>query len=279
MTPEALEALLDSIYAAGVDHRLWEGVLATLTHTISGMGGSLHAGRTDGASFSFACPYRIDPAALAAYADYYYSVNPLNAALSRIPVGRAVPDHKLVARAEVQRTEVYDFSRRFDIFGSVTIVVARDGQFESCLGIVCGRRSDVFSDEQVSFLQRLSPHIQRSIGLNRRLAGMQNECATLETALGSTDTAVFVLNKAGVIHYCNAAGENLLKERDGLKVVQGRLCTDNSSTQNSLTGLIRGALVERGARGGSISVPRQHPARPLHVKVMPVGQRNGFLAS
>lgn len=215
MTPEALEALLNSIYAAGVDHRLWEGVLATLTHTISGMGGSLHAGRTDGASFSFACPYRIDPAALAAYADYYYSVNPLNAALSRIPVGRAVPDHKLVARAEVQRTEVYDFSRKFDIFGSVTIVVARDGQFESCLGIVCGRRSDVFSDEQVSFLQRLSPHIQRSIGLNRRLACMQNECATLETALGSTDTAVFVLNKAGVIHYCNAAGENFLKNAMG----------------------------------------------------------------
>ncbi len=205
---DTFESLLDCIYASGEDHRQWQTVIAGLTDYLGGVGGALHAGRLDGTEFSFGTSYRLDPGGLAVYADYYYSVNPLTAALSRVPQGWVAPDHHLVARRDMERSEIHDYTRRYDIAGSMSIVLARDSHYDACFGIVRNLRSDVFSDEQVSFVRRLAPHIQRAVGLNRRLAAAQSERTSLETALGCMETAVFVLDRAGVIHYCNAAGEN-----------------------------------------------------------------------
>ncbi len=183
---DAFEVLLNSIYAAGEDHRQWQTVIAALTDHLGGGGGALHAGRLDATEFSFGSAYRVDPEALAVYADYYYSVNPLNSALSRIPVGLVVPDHRLVAPRDLERSEFNDYARRFAIAGSVTLMLARDSQYEACLGIVRPLRSDVFRMKRSSFVQRLAPHIQRAIGFNRRLAALQNERASLEAALGAS---------------------------------------------------------------------------------------------
>ena len=273
---DAFESLLDSIYAAGEDHRQWQTVIAALADHLGGIGGALHAGRLDGTGFSFGSSYRVDPEALAAYADYYYSVNPLNSALSRIPVGVAVPDQQLATSRDLERSEFHDYARRFDIRGSMTVVVERDSHYEACLGVVRGLRSEVFSDEQVSFVQRLAPHIQRAIGLNQRLAALQNGQASLETALSCMETAVFVLARAGLIHYSNAAGDRIIQKRDGLTVCQGRLCAENPSAQNALARLVRTALAEKGARGGSVSVPRQHSMRPLLIKAMPIVHKSDF---
>jgi PAS domain-containing protein len=214
-------------------------VLDALASQLSAPGRALHAGARDGKGFSFGAAHGVNPAALDDYAKYYYSINPLNAALSRIPVGAVAPDHHLVAPADFARTEFYnDFSRSFDLGGSITLVLDRDDRHEACLGIVRALGSDSFAQEQVSFVQRLAPHFRRAIGLNRRLAGLQNAHASLETALDSMETAVFVVDGPGVIRYSNAASEKLLEKRDGLKVSQGRLCADNPSAQNSLAGLM-----------------------------------------
>jgi len=280
LTLEAFETFLDDIYAAAEDPGHWATVLSTLTDHLSGSGGGLHAGNVDGTGFSFGATCRVDPECLVEYSQYYYSVNPLNSALARVPVGQAVPDQRLVAPRDMERTEfLNDHGRRFDYAGSITLVLARDSQHEACLGVLRNFRSDVFSDEQVSFVQRLGPHIRRAIDLNRRLAGMQNDRAPLETALGSLETAILVVDRVGVICYCNAAGEKLLEKRDGLKVSRGRLYAANASAQNALAGLMRTALAEKGARGGSIPVPRQYSTRPLLVKVMPIAQRSEFWLS
>ena len=277
LTPEAFESLLDDIYAAGEDHRHWTAVLTVLASQLSATGGGLHAAARDGQGFSFGAAHGVNPVALAAYAEYYYAINPLNAALSRVPVGVAAPDHQLVAPRDLARTEFYnDFSRQSGLDGSITLVLSRDDRHEACLGIVRGFGSDPFTEEQVSFVQRLAPHLRRAIGLNRRLAGLENKLASLETALGSMETAVFVLDGTGVICYSNAAGEKLLEKRDGLKVSQGRLRADNSSAQNSLAGLMRKALAAKGGRGGSFPLPRQYSTRPLLVKIMPFAQKSEF---
>ncbi len=276
MTPEAFEALLNSVYAAAEDPRLWEGVLAELTRHISGAGAGLHAGAINGSGFSFGTTYRVDPEGLAEYARYYYSVNPLNAALSRIPAGSAVPDHQLVAPRDLERGEIFDHMRRFDFRGSVTLVIERNSHYESCLGVIRTLRSDVFTDEQVAFVQRLSPHIRRAIGLNRRMAALQAERETFESACDRLTIAVFLLDGAGVISYANIVALRLLEKRDGLESIRGRLFANNTGAQNSLAEAIRAAIAEKRARGGCVCVPREHPARSLFVKLMPIAQGGEF---
>ena len=275
LTPEAFESLLDDIYAAGEDHRHWTAVLAVLASHLSAPGGCLFAGRPDGMGFSLGEAYGVNPVSLAAYGEYYYSINPLIAGLSRTPVGAAAPDHHLLAPEVFVRSEFYnDFAKQYDQGGSVTLVLSRDDRQEACLGILRAVGADPFTADQVCFIQRLAPHLQRAIGLNRRLMGLQDKLEGLETALGSMETAVFVLDGAGVISYSNAAGEKLLEKRDGLQVSQGRLRTDNPGAKNSLADVVQRALKPTGARGGSVSVPRRHSMRPLIVKIMPITQRS-----
>ena len=275
LSPEAFESLLDHIYAAGEDHRHWSKVLAELASHLSAPGGGLHAAASDGKGFSFGAAHGVNPGALASYAEYYYSINPLNAALSRIPVGAAAPDHRLVAPSDLARTEFYnDFARQAELGGSITLVLSRDERHEACLGIVRGGGSDPFTEEQVSFVQLLEPHLQRAIGLNRRLMRLEDKITGLETALGSIETAVFVLDSAGIICYSNAAGEKLLEKRDGLQVTQGRLRADTTGAQNSFAQLVQQALKPQGGRGGSVSMPRRYSMRPLLAQIMPIAQRS-----
>ncbi len=277
---DVFDYLLDSIYTAAEDPRQWESVLAALTSHLSGCGAALHTGPTAETGFSFGTAYNIDPESLAAYASYYHSMNPLNAPLSRIPVGVAVSDHQLVRRSELERTEFYnDYGRQFGIAGAVMLTLARDGHGEANLSVVGGFGSDVFSEGQVSFVQRLAPHLSRALALNRRLAGLQAERDTFQTMLDRREAAVLLLGEEGTICYCNEAGIQLLRRHDGLAASRGRLCALDANAQNLLAGLVRAALAAKGARGGSIPVPRQHSARPLHVKVMPFAQKSAFWLS
>ena len=192
MTVEALDALLDLIYTAADDQRHWDKVLSSLASNLSACGGALHLLARDGSSFSFGVGHGVDPGSLSAYADHFYSVNPLNTALSCIAVGAAVPDHHLVPRRELERTEFYnDFARLYDIAGSITLVLARDDRHEACLGIVRDVRSDLFTSEEVSFVQRLGPHILRAVSLNRKLASAAAERYAFEAALDQLEAAVF----------------------------------------------------------------------------------------
>ncbi len=277
LTPEAFESLVDQIYTAGEDHRHWPRVLAVLASQLPAPGGGLFASARDGMGFSLGETHGVNLVSMAAYAEYYCSINPLIAGLSKTPVGAAAPDHHLLSPQVFARSEFYnDFAKPSGIAGSMTLVLSRDDRREACLGILRALGSDPFTDEQASFVQRLGPHIRRAIGLNRRLAGLEDKRAGLETALGSIETGVFVLDRAGVVCYSNAAGAKLLEKRDGLRVSRGRLCADNSDAQDSLAGLMQQALKPTGARGGSVSVPRRYSIRPLLMKIMPIARRSEF---
>ncbi len=280
MTPEAYESLLDAIYTAAEDYTQWDGALSSLVDGLGAVGGALHSGTRDGSAFSFGPSFRIDPECQAVYAQHYYSVNPLNSALSRVSVGVAAPDHRLVPPREMERTEMHnDYMRRFGICGSITLILERNKYHEACLGVVRSLRSEVFSDEQVALVQRLAPHLQRAIALNWRFFALEEKGKTLEAAVERMATAVLLIDRSGLIRYSNAAGEGVLEKCDGLKVVQGRLAADHSSAQDRLSGLMRAALADKGARGASTYLPRRSSVRPLLIKIMPVRQDNDFWVS
>jgi DNA-binding CsgD family transcriptional regulator len=277
LTPEILESLIDLIYAAGEDPRHWPAMLAALTSHLSAVGGGLFAGAGDKARFSLGVAHGFNPVRQAAYADYYHRINPLNAGVASIPVGAAAADHHLLAPRLFTRSEFYnDFAKPCGAAGSMTLVLSRDHRQTACLGLLRPSGSDPFTDEQVAFVRRLGPHIRRAVDLNRRFAGQGEVHDGLETALDSMQTAVFVLDETGVVRYCSAAGEKLLRQRDGLRVEGGRLCADDMSAQDRLAGLLRNALTPKGARGGFVAAPRRCSARPLLVRVMPVMERGEF---
>jgi DNA-binding CsgD family transcriptional regulator len=143
-------------------------------------------------------------------------------------------------------------------------------------GIVRDVRSDLFALEQVSFVQRLGPHILRAVSLNRRLAALAGERRAFESALDRLHAAAFLLDEKGAIFHCNCAATELLKVGDGITAVRGRLVATSANSQAHFAELVRAAVTPKEARGGSSSLLRKHSARPLIARVMPFGQRGDF---
>jgi len=255
VTVDAFECLLDAIYAAGEDHRQWEKVLAGLIAHLSVAGSALFQA-CDGSGLTLGTWIGSDPGAMQAYADYYYAADPIH--WDAVPAGIVCPEHKLIQSAELERSEFYnDWMRPAKLEGTIGLTLIRNGNFEARLFIPRWLGSEPYSDEEVAFVQRLAPHLQRAVGLNHRLAVLQGERRTFEAALDRLNTAVLLLNESGALCYCNPAGAELLKKHDGLIALQGRLSATESSAQCQLARAIRAALAPEGGRGGSVSLPRR----------------------
>ncbi len=263
------DQLIDAIYEAASEPDRWVGVLALLTNSVSGTGAALHVGDTDCSGFAFGASFNVDPDALSTYAEHYFSINPLNPPLTRLPAGVVVGDDALVPRHEYARTEYQnEYGRRFDIEGSATAVLAKsDGQL-ACLGIVSGVGAEPYSASELAILGRLLPHLQRAVDLNRKLVAVKAERDSMWNALDALELGVVLLdrNSKGIV--CNAAARALLVIGKGLRAHKGRIVAVDHPTNTILQGFIGNAVSARGNRGGTMAVPRQEE-RPLLVRVTP----------
>lgn len=265
-----LDALIEAIYRAGADATQWNGVLAALTKEVQGAGAALHAGDVDCSGFAFGADYNVDPEALDQYARYYFSINPLNPPLTRQRSGAVIGEHMLVPRQAYTQSEFYnDYSRRFDIDRSATIILADAEGYVSCLGIVRGCNSESFSPSELDLLRRLLPHLQRAIDLNRQLAVMRDERDEARAALDRMELAVLFLGESGIVVRANRAAEELLRRANGLTVRGGRLRASGAGTNYVLGALIDGAINRSGDRGGAFAIPRPGKQRPLLARVIP----------
>jgi len=269
------EALLDLIYVAAEDPLQWQHVLRHLTAAVGGAGAAFHAGESDNSGFRFGTSFRVDPEGLREYEDYYYSVNPLNPALATIPVGIAMPDHALVPRDRYKNTEFMDdFSRRFDVCGSITLLAERSADRVACLGVVGNFRSEPFEPEKVALVQRLAPHLTRALALNRRLAQLDGEKRGYEQAMEQIDAAIVILAESGEVCYANAHALQLLRGGNGLRIMHGRLAAFSPLVDSRLAGAVRAALRLTHRRGDAVLVPRDNELRPLLVRIMPFAQES-----
>jgi len=264
-----LDLLIDAIYGAGADAQKWPAVLGLLTAYFHGACGAMHIGDVK-TSFSFGACYNLDPAASAAYAEHYFSINPLNEPLTRVPAGKVVGDHELVPRSAYQHSEFYhDYSWKFRLNGSATAVLANEQGHVSCVGVVTATGTDPYSDTELQAFQRLVPHLRRAVELNRQFAAMHARCEGSERALDHFELGVVLLGDKGIMLRANAAAEAMLRSRVGLTARQGIIYAREPVSNAHLHALIEQAVRGKGERGGSLHIPRSNGGRPLFARVLP----------
>jgi DNA-binding CsgD family transcriptional regulator len=265
-----IDDLIDAVYRAGADPSEWMDVLVALTRRLNGRHATIHLGNTDFSGFSFGLNYNHDPEALVAYAAHYFKINPLNPPLTRVQAGTALGHHELVPVRDYRRTEFYqEFSRRYDLEGSATAVLAQAGGQITCLGVTRENGSDPFTRGEISILQRLVPHLQRALDLNRKLALLRNELNDADAALALLDFGVIFLGMGGTVVRSNTFAEEILKQANGLAVRDGRIVATDLAANTILFRLVGEATYGSGERGGTMAVPRKGKHRPLLARVMP----------
>jgi DNA-binding CsgD family transcriptional regulator/PAS domain-containing protein len=266
-----IDRLIDSVYAAGADPSGWADVLAAVAGRLRGAYGALHVGDTDGSGFNFGATYGLPAEAIAAYAGYYFQLNPVTVPLSKQDEGAVIADHMLVPRKEYQASEFYnDYARPFDIEGTATAVLEKTGGQMACFSVVQVNGAEPYSRNELALLRKLLPHLQRAVDLNRKFAAVQARSDLAENVLDALDLAILFLGEHGRIVRANPAAEDLIRTNAGaLSVQQGRVVATDRQSDAMLAALVEDAIHRRGGFGGTFAIKRPEPFRPLIAKVMP----------
>jgi DNA-binding CsgD family transcriptional regulator len=152
--------------------------------------------------------------------------------------------------------------------GSATAVLGSDGPYQSCLGIVHGWRAEPFSKEALDLLGRLTPHFQNAIAIGRKFDALRAATSAMSGTLDRLEMGVLLLDTRGIAVHANAAAAALLRSKDGLYTVFGKLYAAGTPARDALDAAIRDALSP--GRGGFLTVPRGEGRHPLTIRVAPL---------
>ncbi len=284
---DKLIAAIESIYTAASDPSHWPVTLQTIADCFDDVGAILIYGRDDG-SFGVIESPSLEPVN-AEYA-LHWSTRDIRALRSRergyFLKRDVITDRDLLTPDEMETDPFYsDLLRRHGLKYFAAAIVSPDPRIEVAMSIQRALGKAEYSEDELRILEKLAPHIERSLRLSIRLMDAQAIQPGLATALARIGIGVFALDSLGRVVFSNAASEALLG--DGLNIVQDRLVLANPATSADALVAIRRALdgvpETLSWEAKPVLVHRQAPKRPLLLHVLPLPPSkqpsDAFLAS
>jgi DNA-binding CsgD family transcriptional regulator/PAS domain-containing protein len=284
---DRLIAAIESIYIAAANPSHWPSTLQAVADCFDDVGAILIYGRDDG-SFGVIESPSLEPVT-AEYAQQW-SNRDIRAIRSRergyFLKRDVITDRDVVSPTEMETDPFYsDLLRRHGLKYFAAAIVSPDPRIEVALSVQRARGKAEYSEDELNVLERLAPHVERSLRLSIRLMDAQSVQAGLATALARIGIGVFALDSLGRVVFSNAASEALLG--DGLNIMHDRLVLANPQTSADAVAAIRQALDGRPETivwdAKPVLVHRQPPKRPLVLHVLPLpaskNSENQFLVS
>jgi DNA-binding CsgD family transcriptional regulator/PAS domain-containing protein len=263
-----LASLIAAIYEAGMDFSLWPYALGRIAEAFGApSAGMARQGETPFDCWGFSSG--IDPAYEKKYIDYYHSVNPIWQRVPLTPVGTVQTDTMVIPRSELSRTEFFnDFLVPQGLGGLLNAVVLLE-QGRQTIVTVQGDRQ--FEANHVELYKLLTPHLQRAVQINIKLARAElNHSASVETLNRLEEGILFVDLNAKIV-FANKAAEKLFADRD-LRLNKGRLHANSAAETATLHAAIAKCAETRTQlqQSGFVSLRRQPGRSPLSLLIAPL---------
>ena len=201
-----LSALIARIYDAGVDPACWPDTLGHIADAC----GATSAGMTIQGRKPADCSgltVRLDPAFMASYIAHFHSVNPIWSRVSRAPAGTVQTDSMILARREFSRTEFFnDFLVPQGTAAMLNAVVLVE---EGRQTVVTVHGPRAFDSEDIRLYELITPHLQRAVQLNARLADLEIGRSAYAEALNQLTEGVLLVDATAHVLFANEAAEKL----------------------------------------------------------------------
>ena len=211
--------------------------------------------------------------------EYFTVYHPIDEAMPRarrLPHGRLVHVRELYTEDELKTSVAYNegLARLGGQNGLQTQMRGPDG---TRIGWVISDpdRSRVWESAQVRFMERLLPHIRRSVIIRQTLAASEALGTGLAGLLDNDRIGVVQLDRGGRVLEANALALEILRRGDGLVEGDGTLDAVLPADRTRLRRLLARALPEflgEAPGGGSMTVQRPSGRSRLGLHVMPVGE-------
>ena len=190
--------------------------------------------------------------------------------------GNTVLDSDLVPVEEFERSKIYrEHLRLFDI-GRLCSAIVFDGSspdlHATFISVVRGLHQP-FSLAEREKMQLLVPHFSRALGLMYRLRDADLKAATSLATLDRLPSGVILINRAGRISYSNTEAQRVLKERDGLTEINGRLAIQGAARmqwERILQSILDPTMAHAPHFSDAVLVKRKSGNRPLRLQAAPL---------
>jgi DNA-binding CsgD family transcriptional regulator len=204
----------------------------------------------------------------AEYNKHYYALDPF----VNLPQDRVVTVNELIGDANWRESEFYQqFLKPLDILHALGADIRTEDGLECRLRVARSHRERPFSERDKALCTVVLPHLKRAVRLHSQLELMDSErrlyAGTVDRMLVGTVT----LDETGAVLKSNPVADEMLREGDGLRIVNGALRADAAVENRELQRLVRQAL--SGETGGmpavvdAISITRKSARGKLGVLV------------
>jgi DNA-binding CsgD family transcriptional regulator/PAS domain-containing protein len=181
-------------------------------------------------------------------------------------------------REEIVKSDSHDISGfMFKVADSIVHIAIRCSQKRQCCD---------FSE----ILELLAPHLQRAMLVSRQRSELEQRLESMESVLSHFRSGVILIDERGRAAFLNRRARELVKARNGLKVVDGQLVGSVAVTTRDLRSLLSRAI-EQGRNGGSsigamtikhsndTKVNLSMVAVPLHPKIHALSHKPAIYAA
>ena len=281
MNPDdAFEGGLAALYEAALDDARWPAATALVEEAVGTIGNALIVGEGsgDGARLHFARFLQRGESVEALGREYFEVYYPQDEAVPRIrrlTHGRLAHATDLYTEDERRTSPTYNESMPRS--GNDNGLLARFDGPEG-LRIIWNLGNPVgggeWASDRLRLLERLLPHVHRSVLIRQALAAADALGAGLAGLLENDRIGVVQLDRGGRVLAANAPALAILRRGDGLSDGDGTLGASAPGDDERLKALLRGALPgpwSPALAGGSMTLGRPSGAARLGLHAMPVG--------
>lgn len=288
---ERLSKTIGRIYDAALMPELWQSAVKEIVAGVSADSGQLFTPFVRSEEGGFHISEGIGDTLIRQYTEKYHAHDVWTQALEAKGLcvsGNVVLGEELVPHAELTKSIYY---REF-------LTPANAARL--CASVIFGpdaadlhvtflstyrRESRPFGHAEKQWLQLLSPHVSRALGMSYRLQDASFRVATTQAALDRIHTAVVLIDSTGAVSFLNRTALELMENTKAIGLhrrLDGRdelLCA-RPATNAALSDAIRGCLRtdDRVAENFSTAfrVPRGEGEIPLLLNLSPLPAGNSF---
>lgn len=269
--------IVDAIYQASVDLKLWSTALCSIVDYIGVTAGNIVYQAPDGKR-SFLIPARMREDLNDLYLQHYAG-NPYAKAFEKVQPDQVAIGNSLIDDAAVRRTAYYaDICEPQDIYNQLFVPHASLHERGGIGGIALflSKAQDAESVQAARKLLQLTPHLSRSLELSLHIGGIKREASLLQRLLEALPDAAMLLDAKGEIILLNSAAENILRRGDGLSVnrYERPALPSIPNSSKSLALAIRQAIDIAGGTAtqlqGTVQIPRPSGLPPYLAQVTPL---------
>ncbi|MBV6424003.1 MAG: hypothetical protein NAOJABEB_01813 [Steroidobacteraceae bacterium] len=269
---DQLSALIGAIYQGPLDTVPWSGALVMLRDIMRANWATLilRPASADQPALVLRAGSQGPEVYHAAYSQFeMFSMDPFVG----LPVDRVVTIDEMIDTSWMSGEFYETFLAPNDIRYIMGADMVTEGGADCRLRVTRPRDAVDFSAQDKALCQILLPHVRRAVTLHSRIERIETERLMYSTTMDRMLVGTVIFDEKGAIMRTNRIADEVLAEKDGIRISQGRLHAEFPAEDRKLQRLIKAALAQPGAAPvvpQPMSVTRVSGRASLGVLVRPV---------